>query len=94
MFLMLKNLSIRQTGQLIINDLISSVTTPVKELKGFERIHLKAGEQKTVFFAIGPEDLDILDGEFKRVVESGTFEVMVGGNSIDGIKGSLEIQKY
>jgi beta-glucosidase len=77
-----------------INDLVSSVTTPVKELRGFERIHLKSGEQKTITFTLKSEDLEILDGDFNRVVEPGKFEVMVGGNSVEGIKGIFEVQNY
>lgn len=80
--------------QLYINDLVSSVTTSVKKLRGFERIHLKSGEHKTVIFTLRSEDLEILDGDFNRVVEPGKFEVMVGGNSVEGIKGIFDVQNY
>jgi beta-glucosidase len=67
--------------QLYINDLISSVSTPVIELKGFKKINLKAGEKKTVNFKLTPEDLSLIDVNLKRVVEPGTFSVMVGSSS-------------
>jgi beta-glucosidase len=67
--------------QLYINDVISSVTTPVKELRGFERVHLKAGERRTVTFRLVPEDLALWDRNFHRVVEPGLFEVMIGSSA-------------
>jgi beta-glucosidase len=67
--------------QLYIHDVVSSITRPVQELKGFRRIHLKAGESKRVEMAIGPDELSFTDGNMKRVVEPGRFEVMVGGSS-------------
>lgn len=69
--------------QFYIRDDVSSVTRPVKELKGFERIHLKPGETKTVRFAVTPAELSLLDIHMERVVEPGTFTLMVGGNSVD-----------
>jgi beta-glucosidase len=69
--------------QMYIRDDVSSVTRPVKELRGFERISLKPGETKTVSFTIGPEALQFYNREMKRVVEPGTFTVMVGPNSAD-----------
>jgi beta-glucosidase len=77
--------------QLYIRDDISSVIRPVKELKGFERITLKAGETKTVSFEIGREELQFYNEDMKRVVEPGKFIIMVGGNSEDLIKGKLNI---
>jgi beta-glucosidase len=67
--------------QMYIRDRISSVTRPVKELKGFERITLKPGETKTVTFDITPKELSFLDARMERVVEPGLFNVMVGGSS-------------
>jgi beta-glucosidase len=63
--------------QLYISDEVSSVTTPVKELKGFKRITLKAGESKNVKFVLGPEQLYLLDKNMHEVVEPGKFKVMV-----------------
>ncbi|MGB9609435.1 MAG: glycoside hydrolase family 3 N-terminal domain-containing protein [Bryobacteraceae bacterium] len=68
---------------LYIRDDVSSVTRPVKELKGFQRIHLKAGESKTVRFRITPAELSMLDLNMNRVVEPGAFTVMTGPNSRD-----------
>ena len=67
--------------QMYIRDDVGSVTRPVKELKGFARIHLKPGEKKTVEFAITPDKLSSLDEDMNRVVEPGTFTIMVGPSS-------------
>ena len=67
--------------QLYIRDLVGSITRPVKELKGFEKIFLKAGESKTVSFKITPELLRFYNYEMKHVVEPGDFDVMIGGSS-------------
>jgi len=69
--------------QLYINDKVSSVTRPIKELKGFKRISLKKGESKTVEFVVTPKDLEFLDIDMKPVVEAGDFEIMVGNSSND-----------
>lgn len=67
--------------QLYINDVVSTVTTPVKLLRGFAKISLAPGEKQTVEFRLGPEDLALLDESMNWTVESGTFEVMVGGHT-------------
>ena len=67
--------------QLYIRDLVGSITRPVKELKGFEKIFLKAGESKTVTFKITPELLRFYDYDLKQVAEPGDFDVMIGGDS-------------
>jgi beta-glucosidase len=67
--------------QLYIHDVVSSVTRPVQELKGFRRIHLAPGESKQVAFSLGFGELSFYDVKMKRVVEPGRFEVMVGGSS-------------
>ncbi len=67
--------------QLYIHDKIATRTRPVKELKGFERITLKAGETKTVEFEIGFEDLKLYNQYKKWVVEPGEFDIMVGSSS-------------
>lgn len=69
--------------QLYVRDDVSSVTRPVKELKGFRRVHLKAGESRIIRFRITPAELSLLDVNFHRVVEPGTFTVMTGPNSRD-----------
>ena len=62
-----------------VNDKISSVTTPVKELKEFTRIQLEPGQEKVVEFTLPYEALSLFDKDLKEVVEPGEFEVMVGG---------------
>ncbi len=69
--------------QLYLRDLVSSVTRPVKELKGFERVGLAPGERRTVSFTVGPAELRLWDREMRRVVEPGEFELMVGASSAD-----------
>ncbi len=69
--------------QLYIRDLVGSVTRPVKELKGFQKIFLKAGETKTVTFNITVNDLKFYNSDFKYVWEPGDFEIMIGANSRD-----------
>ena len=69
--------------EMYIHDLVSSVTRPVKELKGFRRITLEPGETMTVEFPITPEALSFLDLNMQRIVEPGAFDVMVGPNSTD-----------
>ena len=58
-------------------------TRPLKELKGFQKVMLKAGESKTVSFEITPEDLKYYNNELKFDWESGDFQIMIGGNSQD-----------
>lgn len=82
----LKNTGTRdgdEVAQLYIRDILSSVARPVMELKGFQRIHLKAGESKIVSFDITPVMLSMLDINMKEVVEAGEFRIMIGGSSRD-----------
>ncbi|MGH7978071.1 MAG: glycoside hydrolase family 3 N-terminal domain-containing protein [Limisphaerales bacterium] len=72
-----------ETVQLYIRDLVSSVTRPVKELKGFRKIQLRPGETTTVALDITPESLAFYDLHMKYVVEPGDFEIMVGSSSRD-----------
>lgn len=67
--------------QLYVHDLVASIARPVKELKGFERIHLAAGESKTVTFTIGADQLSFYNADLKKVVEPGDFDIMVGHDS-------------
>jgi beta-glucosidase len=66
--------------QLYIRDLFASVSRPVTELKGFQRIHLKKGETREVVFEITPEMLSMLDKNLKTVVEAGDFRLMIGSS--------------
>jgi beta-glucosidase len=77
--------------QLYIRDVVSSVTRPVKELRGFERVSLGPGETKTVTFTLGPDALSLLDEDMRRVVEPGAFDVIVGTSSVGGLKATLEV---
>lgn len=70
-----------EVAQLYIKDLVGSVTRPVKELKGFEKIFLKKGEKKIVSFEISSDDLKFYDKNMIFNSESGTFEIFIGGNS-------------
>ncbi|GAC1703268.1 MAG: glycoside hydrolase family 3 N-terminal domain-containing protein [Candidatus Acidiferrum sp.] len=77
--------------QLYIRQEISSVTRPVKELRGFRRIALNPGETKTVEFPLGFDELSFLNRDMHRVVEPGVFSIMVGGNSVDLIETKLNV---
>lgn len=77
------NVNATEIVQLYIRDLVASVSRPVKELKGFERITLKAGESKNVTFTITPEMLKFYNYDLKYVLEPGDFSIMVGPNSRD-----------
>lgn len=69
--------------QLYIRDVVGSITRPVQELKGFQRIHLKKGESKKVSFKVTPELLKFYDYDLNYVCEPGDFNVMIGPNSRD-----------
>jgi beta-glucosidase len=69
--------------QMYIRDLVSSVTRPVKELKGFQRVFLAPGEKKTVELEITPESLAFFNIDMKYAVEPGEFQIMVGNSSRD-----------
>jgi len=69
--------------QLYLRDLVGSVTRPVKELRGFQKINLKVGETKTVTFTLSTKDLSFYNSDLKFVAEPGEFHVFVGGNSRD-----------
>jgi beta-glucosidase len=77
--------------QLYLRDRVSSVTRPVKELKGFERISLAPGQSRTVTFDITPDKLSFLNQNMERVVEPGMFDVMVGASSVKFQTVGLEV---
>lgn len=92
--------SIRNTGnrdgaevvQLYVRDCVGSVTTPVKALKGFEKVFLQSGENRQVKFAIPMQDLALWNERMERVVEEGRFEVYVGSSSEDiRLRGNFDI---
>jgi beta-glucosidase len=81
----------QEVVQLYIRDEISSVTRPIKELRGFRRITLDPGQTKTVEFTLGFDDLSFLNRDMHRVVEPGTFKIMAGGNSVDLMETALMV---
>ena len=78
--------------QLYIHQQAASVARPVKELRGFQRIHLKAGEQRRVTFCIDREHLQYLDAQGAPVLEPGIFDIMIGGNSDDVLSQPLTVR--
>jgi beta-glucosidase len=70
-----------EVPQLYIHQRVSSVTRPVLELRGFQRVHLRPGESATVSFTLTPESLALWNEEMKRVVEPGMFDILVGTSS-------------
>jgi len=93
------SVTVRNTGkrwgdeivQLYIRDVVSTVTRPVMELKDFRRISLAPNESRTIMFTITPDKLSFLDINMNRVVEPGTFEIMVGTSSVRLQKAKLEV---
>jgi beta-glucosidase len=82
-----------EVAQLYINDEISSVIRPVKELKGFKKVMLNPGEKKTVEFRLTPEELSLFDKDLNKVVEPGKFTVMIGSSSKNiKLKGEIEVK--
>jgi len=79
--------------QMYIRDEVSSVTRPVKELKGFERITLRPGEIKTVTFSITSDKLKFYDIDMKYTVEPGRFKIMVGGNQAEVLTDYFEVSE-
>lgn len=94
------NITVKNTGgydgaevvQLYIRDIVGSVTRPVKELKGFEKVFIKSGESKTVQFEIEPEMLKFYNYDLNFVNEPGEFEIMIGGNSRDTQSAFFNLQ--
>ena len=78
--------------QLYVHQQAASIARPVKELRGFQRIHLKAGEQRRVTFCIDREQLQYLNAQGEPVLESGLFDIMIGGNSDDTKSTTLRVQ--
>jgi beta-glucosidase len=79
----------KEVVQLYIRDLVGSITRPVKELKGFQKIDLPAGQSRKVTFTITPEDLKFYNNELKYDWEPGDFVIMTGGNSRDVLSAKL-----
>jgi beta-glucosidase len=82
-----------EVAQLYIRDLVGSITRPVKELKGFQKVFLKAGETKTLSFTLKADDLAFYNSELKLKAEPGEFKVFVGTNSAIGLEAGFELTK-
>ena len=80
-----------EIAQLYLHDISASVSRPVKELKGFQRIFLNPGETKKVYFPVTPGMLEFYNSEMIKTIEPGKYDVMIGGNSDDVKSGSFEI---
>ncbi len=83
----------KEVVQLYIRDVVGSITRPIKELKGFQKIFLKKGEKQIVSFEISVEDLKFYDSTLEFVAEPGTFEVFIGTNSEVLPKANFELVK-
>ncbi|HEY0006164.1 MAG TPA: fibronectin type III-like domain-contianing protein, partial [Pyrinomonadaceae bacterium] len=77
--------------QLYLRDMASSVTRPIKELKGFERVTLRAGEKRRVSFTLTPAQLGFYNQEMRFVVEPGRFNLTVGTSSVGGLEAGFEV---
>jgi beta-glucosidase len=80
-----------EVAQLYIHQRVASVTRPVEELRGFKRVTLKAGEKRMVEFTLTPDALSLLDLNMNRVVEPGTFDIMVGPSSAETSSAELHV---
>jgi beta-glucosidase len=78
--------------QLYVTDLAASVTRPVKQLRGFERVTLEPGAAKTLAFTLGPQDLGLYDARMEWVVEPGRFQVTAGTSSEGGLTASFAVR--
>lgn len=77
--------------QLYVRDDVSSVTRPLRQLRGFQRVHLKPGESKTLDFTLKPDDLAFLGADMRKRVEPGTFTVFAGGSSDASQQAQFEV---
>jgi beta-glucosidase len=77
--------------QLYLRDDFASVTRPVKQLRGFQRVHLLAGQSQTLTFTLTANDLSFYGEDMKKVVEPGSFTVFAGGNSVDNLEAKFEV---
>lgn len=80
--------------QLYIQDLVGSITRPVRELKGFQRVHLEVGETKTITFQIHTKDLAFYNRHMKKVTEPGAFRLWVGGDSNATLEATFSILEH
>jgi beta-glucosidase len=78
--------------QLYVRDLVGSVTRPVKELRGFQRMTLEPGAEQTVRFEVPVEGLGFWGIDMRYAVEPGIFKVWIGASSIEGLEGEFEVR--
>jgi beta-glucosidase len=85
--------AVSEVVQLYLNDVVTSVSRPLLELRGFQKIALEAGQTKTARFRLTHDDLSLLDAQGRRAVEPGKFKVMIGRSSTDiRLTGEFEIK--
>jgi beta-glucosidase len=92
----LKNTGSRQGDEVVqmyVQDVVASVTRPVKELRGFRRVTLGPGESTTLIFPLTRDALAFYGPEMKKIVEPGLFRVHVGGNSVQTLAGEFTVEK-
>jgi len=82
-----------EVAQIYIRDMVGSITRPVKELKGFQKIFLKAGESRVINFTITPADLAFYNSELQFKSEPGDFKIFVGTNSASTLEAGFELTK-
>lgn len=87
------NMDGKETVLMFVNDVISSVLTPTKQLKGFEKVFIKAGETVTVNLKLNIKDLAIVTRDLEYIVEKGKFEIMVGRNTKEYLKDILSAEE-
>jgi beta-glucosidase len=80
-----------EVAQMYIHQCVASVTRPVMELRGFKRVTLKPGEKTTVEFTLTPDALSMINIDMHRVVEPGTFDIMVGPSSVETSSVALQV---
>jgi beta-glucosidase len=93
------SVTVRNTGeragdeivQLYVRDLVGSVTRPVKELKGFQRISLAPGEERTMRFEVPASKLGFTGLDMRYTVEPGTFKLWIGPSSAEGLESSFQL---
>ena len=87
------NMDGKETVLMFVNDVISSVLTPTKQLKGFEKVFIKSGETATVNLKLNIKDLAIVTRDLEYIVEKGKFEIMVGRNTKEYLKDILSVEE-
>jgi beta-glucosidase len=80
-----------EVAQLYVQDVVGSVTRPVRELKGFQRVHLKPGESREVSFHLSADDLAFYGRDMRRATEPGAFHAWIGGSSTADLRADFEL---